>query len=223
MARLIHGAVLKDITFKPENIISGLISAFFHDTGLIQTTDDKEGSGAKYTVGHEMRSIDVVNEVLDRHNFSKQQLKDCGPLIKSTILQMPFEKINFRNKEIARMGQFLGTADLLGQIADRKYLEKLILLFDEFEEAGIDNFESEIELLHQTENFNKNIANKKMKQDFGNVARYMRPHFKKRWNIDKDLYAESVEKNITYLKTIVEECKSDRDCFYNKLKRGSYW
>ena len=32
----------------------------------------------------------------------------------------------------------LGTADLIGQMADRYYLEKLLLLYEEFSEAGQD-------------------------------------------------------------------------------------
>ena len=40
------------------------------------------------------------------------------------------------------MGKVLGTADLVAQMADKNYQEKLPLLFLEFQEAGMEEFES---------------------------------------------------------------------------------
>jgi hypothetical protein len=33
---------------------------------------------------------------------------------------------------------------------------------------------------------------------------YMRAHFKARWNLNRDLYREAIEKNINYLESILE-------------------
>ena len=44
------------------------------------------------------------------------------------------EEIPFRSDETRAMGRILGSADLIAQMADRTYLEKFPLLFEEFQE-----------------------------------------------------------------------------------------
>jgi hypothetical protein len=57
MARLIHGAYLNGCRFSNRSINLGLLSAILHDTGYIQTVNDKIGTGGKYTITHIDRSI----------------------------------------------------------------------------------------------------------------------------------------------------------------------
>ena len=52
--------------------------------------------------------------------------------------------------------------------------------------------------------------------DLGNVNRYMINHFKERWGIEKDFYAEAIENNINYLKDIL---KSNYKHLHNCLRR----
>ena len=47
-ARLIHGCTLAGMAFEVDNMLLGVYAALFHDVGLIQTEDDKTGSGAKF-------------------------------------------------------------------------------------------------------------------------------------------------------------------------------
>jgi len=219
-ARLVHGSIKGGFRFTPEHILLGLLAALFHDAGLIQTKQDKNGTGAKYTIGHEKRSIRFMRKNLEKKNFTRQQMDDCAQLIKCTNLDIDAADIFFRSQEIGNLGKIVGSADLLAQMADRLYLEKLILLFKEFEEAGIPDFDSEIELLEKTEGFYKNVTRKRLANGFGNIAANMVNHFKDRWDIDRDLYSESIEKNINYLKTILNNGKNNQ-LFYRKyLRRG---
>ena len=71
------------------------------------------------------------------------------------------------------LGYILGTSDLLTQISDRAYLEKLILLFKEFEEAGIPGFDTELDLLSKTEQFYKEVAQKRLFEDFQGICQQM--------------------------------------------------
>jgi hypothetical protein len=64
-----------------------------------------------------------------------------------------YKKVTYPSANIEIMGKMLGTADLLGQMADRLYLEKLIPLFHEFEEGKVPGFESELNLLRKPTNF----------------------------------------------------------------------
>ncbi|PIP38619.1 MAG: hypothetical protein COX19_11710 [Desulfobacterales bacterium CG23_combo_of_CG06-09_8_20_14_all_51_8] len=218
--RLIHGSAVGGFRFKPKNILIGLLAALFHDAGLIQTRQDRKGTGAKYTIGHEDRSVDFMRQNLSARDFSKKEMDDCAQLIKCTNLNIGMADLVFRTEEIKMLGKIVGSADLLGQMADRHYLEKLLLLFKEFEEAGIPDFDSEEALLEKTEGFYQNVARKRLAMDFDNIADHMARHFKNRWNIERDLYAESIKNNINYLKSIINNGHHDRGFYRRHLKRG---
>ena len=221
-ARLIHGCTLSGMTFSIDNMLLGIYAALFHDVGLIQTKDDNTGSGAKYTVGHEQRSIVFMRKYLSQKDFSEQQIEDCSHLIMCTILALPPKEISFRSQETETFGKIVGTADLMAQIADRYYLEKLLLLFQEFQEAGVPDFSTELDLLKKTEGFYKNVAKTRLAQDFSGISRHMIDHFKQRWDIKKDLYSESIQKNIDYLKILLESTGDNIVSVKNTLRRGSF-
>jgi len=219
-ARLIHGCAEAGFAFEAEKILMGLLAALYHDVGLIQADDDQSGTGAKYTVGHEKRSVAFMRSNLASWGFTPAQMNDCAALIKCTNLKLEVSEIGFRDQSLALIGKIVGSSDLLAQIADRQYLEKLFLLFKEFEEAGIPGFVSESELLEKTEDFYHHVARKRLYEDFGGLCDYMRVHFRKRWEIDRDLYAEAINHNIQYLKEIMNAGGSGRDLYRDFLKRG---
>ena len=218
--RLIHGAFMEGHSFSAKTILLGLIGAIFHDIGFIQTDSDVNGSGAKYTIGHEERSIIFMKQYLSQKSFSKQDLEDITHIIKCTILSLEIKNIPFRSNDIVMLGKIVGSADLLAQMADREYLEKLFMLFKEFEEAGMPGYGSELELLQKTQNFYKYVALQRLSQGFDNVSAFMRPHFKNRWDLNRDLYQESIIANIDYLKTIVDSCDESYSCYLKYLRRG---
>lgn len=219
-ARLIHGCTLSGMVFHVDNLMLGVYASLFHDVGLIQTKDDKVGSGAKYTVGHEKRSILFMQKYLSQKGFPDRQIEDCSHLIMCTILNLPPREIPFRTPEIETLGKIVGTADLMAQIADRYYIEKLLLLFQEFQEAGIPDFATELDLLKKTEGFYKNIANQRLVHDFSGISTNMSAHFKQRWGVEKDLYSESIQKNIDYLRILLARAGDSIVSVKETLRRG---
>ncbi len=219
--RLIHGCTLVGMTFDVDNLLLGVYASLFHDVGLIQTKDDKVGSGAKYTVGHEKRSIVFMRKYLSQKGFSNQQIEDCSHLIMCTILNLPPKEIPFRSSEIETLGKIVGTADLMAQIADRYYIEKLLLLFQEFQEAGVPDFATELDLLKKTEGFYKNVAKQRLAHDFSGISANMTAHFKQRWGVDKDLYSESIQKNIDYLRILLKRTGDNIVSVKKTLRRGT--
>ena len=219
-ARLIHGCSVDGLTFAARDIFLTLIAALLHDVGLIQEKDDQEGSGAKYTVGHEERSIAFLNEYLPGKGFAAQELETCAKFIRCTILSLPPGDVPFASTEQQKLGYIVGTADLQAQMADRLYLEKLLLLYKEFEEARLPGFDSELELLQKTKDFFEVVAQKRLHEDFGGVCRHMRTHFKSWMNIDQDLYTESIKNHINYLESLTEICGDSLDCYLENLRRG---
>ena len=219
-ARLIHGSYLKGYKFSPKNILLTMIGSLFHDAGLIQADEDIDGSGAKYTVGHEERSIVFMKQYLSKERFAPQDLDNCSHFIMCTILNLNPDSIPFNSKETETLGKIVGSADLLAQMADRYYLERLLLLYKEFEEARLPGFDSELVLLQKTEEFYESIAKKRLSKELGGVSEFMPSHFKERWGIDENLYEESIQKNIDYLKSLIVLCEDSFTCYLENLRRG---
>jgi len=220
-ARLIHGLHVQDQIFTAGVMQLGLIGALFHDTGLIQTEEENDGTGAQYTIGHEERSINLMKEYLSDKDFTAEDILDCSHIILSTKLSLPLDEIPFRSDGIKEMGKILGSADLIAQMSDRNYLEKLPLLFLEFKEAGMEGFETPLELFQNTGEFYHFVARARLAEDLGNVSSSALYHFKSRWGIDRDLYAQSMKNNIKYIKDATEDCTESYQCLMSKLRRGS--
>jgi len=202
-ARLIHGLHVPGQVFSPRIVQLCLMGALFHDTGLIQTEEETEGTGAQYTIGHEKRSIAVMEKYLMENGYLPEDIRDCSHIIKSTELFLPIDDIPFETEEVKIMGKVLGTADLVAQMSDRDYQEKLPLLFLEFQEAGMEGFETPLELFKNTEEFYRSVVRKRMAGVLGGVSTAALHHFRERWNIDKNLYEESIKYNIRQMKETV--------------------
>ena len=218
-ARLIHGLHVQGHILSTRVIELGLIGALFHDTGLIQTEEEQEGTGAQFTIGHEERSIGLMGEYLAANGFSADDIKDCRHIIMCTDLTLPLAEIPFRSDEIRTMGKILGSADLIAQMADRNYLEKLPLLFLEFEEAKMPGFETPLALFKNTEEFYHSVVRTRLSEEMDNVSSAALFHFRERWDIDRDLYAESITNNIKYMKKINRDCAESFDCLLQKMRR----
>jgi hypothetical protein len=217
-ARLIYGAMSRGEPFSEHDCLKGLLAALFHDVGLIQDVDDTQGTGAKHTVGHEERSIQFMRCYLDGV-LDAQDIEDIADCIRCTILAMSPAKIVFRTESMRVMGHFTGTADLLAQIADRYYLEKLLLLFEEFKEAKLPGYDSALDLVIKTQSFYKDVARKRLDEEFRGADRYMLDYFRSRQNVDRDLYREAIDNNLAYLDKILAECNDDLDAFSANLRR----
>ncbi len=221
LIRLVHSHILEGKVFSRRIIELGLLTAFFHDTGLILEESDHQGTGAKHTIGHEERSIELLSSYLTQKNHAGQNLVDLAPMIHCTILAKPPSEIVFESDQVKLMGYILGSADLMAQMAERTYLEKLPLLFEEFKEGGVPGFESSFDLLKKTENFYKAIVLKRLNGDMEGVGNNTRKHFLVRWGIDKDFYNEAINNQIEYLKTITQECSDSYENLLKRLRRRS--
>jgi len=217
MARLIHGYLVNEEQLSEEHINLGLISALMHDTGYIQTSEDSSGTGAKYTREHISRSIIFMENYFASNKFSKDDFKFCKNCISCTGININFDETDFSSHQEEIIGKMLGTSDLLSQMSARNYLEKLLFLYYEFREGNILGYESELDLLNKTIAF-YNFTKERFARDFENLNKYMLYHFKERWNTDKDLYNEGIEKNIEYLKYILDKHKKD---YQNHLRRSN--
>lgn len=206
MARIIHGATVMGHPISEWNITLGLISALLHDTGYI-LADGEEGPGARHTLIHIRRSIDFMDAYFAAMGLSTEDVDFCRNILRCTGLDVKIDTIRFASNENEILGKMLGTADLLGQMADPAYLEKLPFLYDEFKIAGVPGIGSELDFFRNTPKF-FDMTMDRFQNELGGVSHYMRPHFRVRWGIDEDLYMSAIKRTMAYLKEILE-CPPD--------------
>jgi len=208
MARLIHGAIIDHQAFSENRITLALIATLLHDAGYIQKDYDMTGTGAKYTAYHVQRSMDFLEYHADEFGLSYQDVAEGRIMILCTDLAVDISQIAFPSRDVELLGKMLGTADLLAQMADRTYLEKLLFLYYEFKEAKVGDYESEVDLLRKTIAFYDFIAHR-FENTLDATDRFMNSHFISRWNIHVNLYQEAILRQKKYLAKILEEQDSD--------------
>lgn len=217
MVRLMHGGSEGGESLDRRHVTLGLISALMHDAGYIQEETDLEGTGAKYTIVHINRSIDFMEDYFIRKGYSSSDFNVCKNTLFCTGLNIEVDKIKFESQQNELIGKMLGTADLVGQMADRNYLEKLPFLFHEFSEGGVKGFDSELDLLRNTIHFHS-ITKKRFADEMGGVNRFLKVHFRTRWGIDRDLYQEAMENHMKYLASILENHVDDYRLYLRREK-----
>jgi hypothetical protein len=181
--------------------------------------DDQEGTGAKYTVTHISRSIEFVEQHFRNDPEFKGKMPFFRDILNCTGLNTKVSGIVFPTRAIELLGKMLGSADLLGQMSDRYYLEKLPELYDEFVEAGIKNFADQLDLLEKTFGF-YDMTKQRLSHELGDVYEYARGHFRHRWGIDENLYITAIERNMGYLEAVLTHHKEDYKKYLKRTVPG---
>jgi hypothetical protein len=208
MARLIHGSILAGHLLTEPQVSLGIMCALMHDNGYIQKEEDHEGTGAKYTGYDTIRSIEFMKAYLAGHGLMEEQFASYGDILICSSLEIKVSELSFPSAPVELLCKLLGTADLMGQMADRVYLEKLAHLYKEFQEAEVVGYRDELDLLRKTKEFYKKVK-KRLEGEFDGVCDNVQHHFKERWGIDRNLYIEAIESNIGYLNYILEKHESN--------------
>ena len=218
MARLIHGACVAGSKFSGRNMLLGIMAALFHDVGYIKEANDFIGTGAKLTAVHIPRSIRFMTHYLTDRGYSQQDIQFIQNAIECTDLNKALGSIRFNGEQGELTGKMLAAADLLAQTADRNYLEKLPFLFAEFKEAGLTDYQTELDLFKESLRFNEAMK-QRLEMDLDGVNRFLPNHFEARWNIRKDMYQDSIDKSMQYLSSILSQ--DSKNCsIYLRRKNG---
>lgn len=212
-ARLIDGRNITSGIYKEEKAVSLLLAALLHDTGYIQEESDIEGTGAKYTSIHVKRSIEFTEKNAKLFQLSAKETAEISSFIACTGIKSDY--ICTLNDEDRIGGCILGTADLIGQMSDRAYLEKLLFLYYEFSEAGLEGFDTAFDILKKTLTFYESTMDR-LNVTLDKSYNLAGDHFKARFGISDNLYMTAIEKQMDYLKTIIDDESTN---FRNKLKR----
>jgi hypothetical protein len=179
-----------------------LLAILFHDTGYLKRSSDDGGTGAKYTLTHVSRSADFAGHFLADKGIAPAEIHSIQNMIRCTGVNADLNSIPFSNDLERNMGFALATADLLGQMAAGDYVDKLGILYLEFEESarfngkpgGAGTFNSPDDLRRKTPIFWTNYVVPKINRDFLGLHFFLNTppgpgHY----------YAERIEANIQRL------------------------
>lgn len=213
-ARLLHGLHLAGQGLDGDYLDAALIGALLHDVGYLMTDAEASGTGAQFTDTHVLRGVE----------FARRHLVDLPPpVLEATIKvilltdhrQHP-DWVKFDNRQQQRAAFATATADLVGQMANREYLERVLLLYFEFEEAQMGGFADIHELLEKTGDFYRRTKTR-LDHDLEGLSPLLARHFGHQKDSDRNFYTESIERNLAYLRQVVGMQRQRRlEC----LKRG---
>jgi hypothetical protein len=213
MARLLDGCVRATSTGTiTERLFRfGIITALYHDCGYIRhRKDTKHANGAEYTTVHVSRGARFLEQYLPKIGMA-DLTEAATRTVHFTGYEIPVDKIKVAAPEFRLLGNLLGSADILAQMADRCYLEKCYdRLYPEFVRGGIARrrhkdgseevvFASAADLIFKTPRFYQG-ATKRLKQDLGGCYSYVEGHFG-----GQNLYFDELEKNINHARSIAIE------------------
>ena len=203
MARLLHGR--HQAGAKPginQRLFElGLLAILLHDTGYLKKKDDAGGTGAKYTLTHVTRSVQFAEQFLEEKAIPLAEIRMVQNMIRCTGVNANLSLIPFQSEMEKTVGFALGTADLLGQMAADDYVEKLPVLYSEFEESArfyegkmssTQSFSGANDLVRKTPDFWTKYVLPKIKNEFWGLYRFLNRPYPNGPNY----YIQRVEANI---------------------------
>jgi len=219
LARLIDGHERQSDghqTFGAMQATIALITALFHDAGYIRKKhDQKHHNGAEYTHIHVSRSSGFLRQYLSMVGLG-QYAEIAANMVHYTGYEVAPENIVLPDEKYHQLGYMLGTADIIGQMADRCYLEKCRdRLYPEFLLGGLTEVTTESgdkeilyssgeDLLSQTPEFYKHEINNRLNNIFQQVYRYAGIHFG-----GKNLYISALNQNISHIESLIKTDEVD--------------
>src|SRR5205823_2247220 len=117
----------------PRRATLGVLVALLHDSGYLKRTSEEEiANGAMFTKVHVSRSADFITTYLPKVGFGAESPL-AARLVHFTGYEMDIDDIRVDEPRDRIVGCMVGTADLIGQMSDRMYLEKVRqFLYEEF-------------------------------------------------------------------------------------------
>ena len=209
LMRLLRGRHFAGVqpVLTPQMCECGLLAILMHDTGYLKHADDREGTGAKYTLTHVRRSGEFAKTFLEANGRSPEEVASIQNMIRCTGVNVDLSTIPFTSELERNVGFALGTGDLLGQMAAADYVDKLPVLYLEFAEAAAYNgpnspksiaFKSAEELMRNTPIFWEKYVWPKINGDFAGLYRFLADPYPDGPNF----YLDAVESNLARLREL---------------------
>ncbi len=194
-----------------ERAVIGLIIGLFHDVGYLRRAGEQSRNGAEFTRTHVSRGARFLEEYLPEIGLA-HWVPIASEIIHFTGYEVPFPQIEAKvpDRRDVMLGHLLGTADMVGQMADRCYLEKCRdRLYAEFVLGGVAlpvaanggrqvKYASGLDLLRQTPEFVAEVRAKRLDGEFRSAYRFFEPLY-----AGSNPYLEAIDRNMEYLRQIL--------------------
>lgn len=188
---------------RPELFVAGALAALFHDFGYLRKRSDRRHQfGAEYTIGHVSRGAAFLRRYMRELGYDEPLARLAATLLHFTGYERKAETIRIGAGLPRRLGQMMGTADIIAQMSDRCYLEKCRnRLYPEFVlgrlgaprgAAKLPLFASGDELVAKTPGFYEN-AMRRLDVQLGACHQYAARHFG-----GENLYLDALRRNVQY-------------------------
>ena len=205
----------------------GIVTALFHDIGYLRHRNDtRHRNGAEYTLRHVSRGARFLEQYM-RDIGLPELATVAGRILHFTGYEIPVQRIEVPDMTFRLIGNMLGTADIIAQMADRCYLEKCRdRLYPEFVEGGLATagpaangvptamFSSAADLLRKTPGFYR-TATTRLAEHLGATYDYLTSHFD-----GQNLYLDEVNKNIRHAERVA--AKGDLGLLRRVLPPGPF-
>lgn len=195
----------------PRRAMLGTIIALLHDSGYLKRISEANvENGAAFTKVHVSRSADFLLKYLPQIGFAPDAAV-AAQLVHFTGYELEVEDIAVADPKDRILGCMVGTADLIGQMSDRMYLEKCRdFLYREFVVGGIAReklpdgrevvrYSSPEDLIYKTPGFCEYVAKDRIHRKLGGVDRFAEAHFD-----GANLYEAEIDHNLAYLRRAIE-------------------
>jgi hypothetical protein len=207
----------------PRRAALGVVTALLHDSGYMRRVSEANvENGAVFTKVHVSRSADFLARYLPKIGFAAEA-ETAARLVHFTGYEMDVEDIKVADPKDRMIGYMVGTADLIGQMSDRMYLEKCReFLYQEFvlgsiarettpDGREIVRYSSAEDLIYKTPGFYEYVARDRINRKLYAADRWAEAHFD-----GPNLYQSEIDSNMSYLREAIESAD------LNRLRRGCY-
>jgi hypothetical protein len=214
MARLIDGhdrSAPSADRLGPRRAMLGVLIALLHDCGYLKrNAESRIENGAVFTKIHVSRSADFVASYLPVLGFGAEAAT-AARLVHFTGYEMEIDDIRIDDPKDRLVGCMVGTADLIGQMSDRMYLEKCReFLYQEFVHGNIARdtrpdgseivrYASPDDLVLKTPGFYEHVARSRIETKLGGVDRFAQAHFD-----GENPYQSEIDRNMRFLREAIE-------------------
>jgi len=179
----------------------GLAVALLHDSGYLKLRSDREGTGAKYTFCHVLRSCALAASYLPTLGLKADEIDIVLGAIRCTGPSTAGMRLRINRSDDHILASLVATGDYLGQMAASDYPHKLEALFNEFAESDVflgipasqRFFKSAHQLVAGSTPFWEQVVKRKLDEDFFGVYQFLtRPD-------GSNPYLDAIEHNLSLI------------------------
>jgi hypothetical protein len=216
-SRLTVAYNIQNDTLPVDKVKLGLCISLFREIGRLEKDDISDRST---TIDYNAKTAKSVIDYFKKQKLFLKDLPYVEPIIRYSDIYMESPKITIKEKIYHEIAAMIGTANLIGQMSGRTYLEKLFFLYDEVRENKVINKDSVGDILKFWVKMYREKIKGRLKDDLKGLYTLYKLYFKEICGLDKNLYVEAIEKQLQYLEDILK--KSPEEYMKDLKRRKEY-